>query len=238
MPTLITVHGIGETAGRDLLGRLRDLLPNWEHIIIPWQASYGFVNSNRDPLGPSFNHSLQDGIRKTRAALDRGPAFIAGYSGGAAVVGHVAAQGHRNLLGVGLVSDPFAPGTAHVHGVAGRRFINNKHLPAKWVSNPHDIICCCPHDSPVKTIADTSLAMSLGDRRAWGRDIIDRLKTDRIAALFRNPFRLFNNINRFDAAIRGVAGYLGAEHTCYGVRNVRPGVTYLADLAEWLRRQA
>lgn len=248
MTRLITVPGIGETAGTDLLGSLRRELPGWDHTVIDWTASYGPVNDRFDVFGQSFEASLADGMNRLRRELDRGAATVVGYSGGAAVAGHVAARGHRHLRAVGLVSDPFAPGNPLIHGIAGRRPIAG--TPARWVSHRSDVICCCPADSLLRTIADASAAMSLADPAAWGLDIITRLQSGRMSALMRHPWDLLREWGRFDTAITDACGYLGIDrrtlavhrnyntHTVYDWRGPQQhGLTYLQELAAWLKTQ-
>lgn len=237
MTRLICVPGIGESAPGDQLHTLRRHLPDWDHTVIRWSASYGPVNDRFDIFGQSFEASLADGMARLRAGLDRGPAMVVGYSGGAAVAGHVAARGHRNLRTVGLVADPFAPGNPLIHGIAGRRPIAG--VPARWVSHRDDVICCCPTDSPLRTIADASAAMSLGDPVGWGRDVEARLRSGRMAALFRRPWDVVGEYRRFDRAFWHVHGYLTSAHTSYGRIGPQPhGHTYLQELATWLRGQA
>lgn len=248
MTRLITVPGIGERPGADLLNVQRVLLPGWDHTVISWSASYGPVNAHGNPWGISFEGAVIDGTTKLRAELDRDPAMVVGYSGGAAVAGHVAAQGHRNLRAVGLVSDPFAPGNPLIHGIAGRRPIAG--VPSRWVSHRDDVICCCPHDSPLRTLADASAAMSLADPAGWGLDIITRLRSGRMSALIRHPWDLPREWRRFDTAITDACGYLGIDrrtlavrrghntHTVYGWRGPQQnGLTYLQELAAWLKTQ-
>ncbi|QOC56048.1 lysin B [Gordonia phage Clown] len=241
---LITVCGIGETPGSDMLGGLRRVLPEFEHVLINWKASYGPVNPQRNPWGASFMASMADGIAKVRAALDTGgPAVLAGYSGGAGVAGHVAAHGHPNLIAVGMVADPFAPGS----GIAGSRPVTA--VPARWESNPRDVICCCPDDSPLRTIADVSPAFSLADPAMWTHHLVTQMRKGAIAAPIRNPLHPLYEVRRFQRAAEDAAGYLGldvrtlkfsgslCQHTAYSWhRPYRGGTTtYLEELAWWLR---
>ncbi|AXH45984.1 lysin B [Gordonia phage KimmyK] len=239
---LVTVCGIGEVPGQDLLGQLRRALPEFEHVLVEWSASYGFVNPRRDPFGPAFTRSMADGIARTRAALDGGLAVAAGFSGGAAVLGHVAQAGHPNLVGAGLVSDPFHPDG----GIAGHRLIPTT-VPVRWETNPRDVICACPDDSPLVEFAKVSAAFSLGDPAGWGLDVLTKLRAGRLHGAFRS-WNVFAELARYNRAITGAAGYLGvdpatlrrvpSEHTVYNWKRPYRGRTYLEELAVWLRAQA
>ncbi|QMU22091.1 hypothetical protein [Gordonia rubripertincta] len=239
---LVSVCGIGEVPGQDMLGQLRRALPEFEHVLVRWSASYGFVNPRRDPFGPAFTMSMADGIARTRAALDGGLSIAAGFSGGAGVLGHVARAGHPNLVAAGLVSDPFDPNG----GIAGRRPIPAS-VRVRWESNRRDVICACPPDSPLTDFAELSAAFSLADPAAWGIDVLTKLRASRLRA----PFRTWNPIAefaRYNQAITGAAGYLGvdpatlrrvpSQHTVYNWQRPYRGRTYLEELAVWLRAQA
>ena len=224
MTTVITVCGIGEsTSGWNMLDYLVAKLPtSWRHERLPWAASYGPVNPHRDPLGMSFDAALADGYRLLELALWQNrdaDVVVAGYSGGAAVVGNLLARKHfLQVKAVVLVADPWAPNAGRgVHGIAGSRTITPGRV--RWVANPRDVICCCPADSPLRTIADQSAAMSLGDPSGWGLDLIDRLKTDRWQSIRTNPLDVVAAIRRYGRALDDVGGYLGlgrpSEHSIY-----------------------
>ena len=92
---LVTARGVGEKMGRNMLSQLVSGLPAWEHVELPWGASYGFVNAQRRWDGASFEKSLAEGQRMLtdtidrRLAVDPSPRFVlAGYSGGAASVSY------------------------------------------------------------------------------------------------------------------------------------------------------
>lgn len=241
--TLITCRGIGEPLDGNMLSQFVRCFPNWDHIELPWQASYGPVNANRDPLGWSYAASLADGmslLERTVTHFEEQPGAqiaIAAFSGGAALAGNWLAsrwRAHLAVKGAVLVADPQAPGTTRF-GVAGSRPIEDRgHLA--WVSNPHDVICSAPHDSPVRTIADQSAAMSLADPRAWTLDLIDRLNRNRWQAIKSRPWDVIGIVRRYQVAVDDVAGYLGlgrmCEHTVYNHR--RPysnGNTWLQQAA-------
>ena len=237
---VILCDGIGEPQPNTLLAQA-----DWSGLEVThlrWSQSYGPVNPNHDPFGESFTQALGAGMTALRTELDRGPAFVAGYSGGAALAGHVAAQGHENLIAVGLVADPFQPpviGGANVWGVAGRRPIWG-HTYRAWTC-PSDIICQAPADSPVRTFADQSAAFSLADPAAWTADLLNRLRTHRWQAICTNPFDAVGAWRRYVAAASGVGDYLGFEghapsHQSYALRIPGQPWTFAADeLAAWAK---
>ena len=61
MTVLITARGIGEGMGRNMLSQLVSGLPAWEHVELPWGASYGFVNPGKRWDGQSFERALAGG---------------------------------------------------------------------------------------------------------------------------------------------------------------------------------
>lgn len=225
MTTVITVCGIGEsTSGWNMLDYLVAKLPtSWRHVEVPWAASYAFVNPHRDPLGGSFDASLADGYRMLEIALWQhrdDDVVLAGYSGGAAVVGNLLARKRFDQVrAVVLVADPMAPAARGLpHGIAGNRPITH-YQPIRWVSNPRDVICACPPDSPLRTIADQSAAMSLGDPAGWTLDLLDRVRTNRWQAIRTNLLDVVGAWRRYSCALDDVAGYLGlgrqSEHSIY-----------------------
>lgn len=235
---LITARGIGEGMRDNMLGQLVRALPQWDHVELPWSASYGPFNPERNPFGEAFSDALGSGAAKLRAELDKGPAVLVGYSGGAALVGNVAAELHPNIRAVGLVADPFQPGVERF-GIGGARYITQK-VPIRWIGNPKDAICNCDVDSPLRTLADQSAAMSLGDPVAWGRDVLDRLSRDRWQRVRLEWWNLPGVLRQYAQAVDDVHGYLGldrlSEHTVYNWRRGPSGDTDLHDLAVWLRR--
>ncbi|PTR42052.1 hypothetical protein C8K38_111221 [Rhodococcus sp. OK611] len=243
MITVLCCRGIGEPLRDNMLaGVTRRLDPTRFQVVeVPWAASYGPVPL---PLGPAFDQSLADGraLLLRLIAEDPNPVLLLGYSGGAALAGHVAAEiakgWHPGLevVGAGLVSDPFTPGHASPApgrwGIAGPRSIPSR-FPVWWVSDPADVICCCPAGSPVRTLADQTSAASLSNLVAWAANLRWRLEfqqwqqvaidwgnREQVKAIYRQ-------------ALHDVDGYLRrGDHTGYGVRRA-PGshLTYLDQLA-------
>lgn len=257
MTTLITARGIGEARTRNMLTQLVANLPAWEHIELGWGAEYSFVNAQRRWDGLSFEKSLADGQRMLTDTIDRrlsvdpSPRFVlAGYSGGAALVHRWLVDHWRSypeIVGVVLVADPHAPKSTDGFGVAGLRPLMQRG-PVVWVSNPRDMICCCPADSPIRTIGDQTAMMSFCDPTAWGLDLLDRLKNSRWQAIRTNPFDVAGIIRRYSRAVADVCGYLGidprtlkfsgslSQHTVYDWQRIYQGDTWLQDAAKQIRR--
>lgn len=234
MIRLITVRGIGENREHNMLSQVVRHFPNTEHLELPWSAVYGPVGG--DLAGQSFARATEQGEELLVRELDKGPALVVGYSGGAEVAGNVAAVGHPNLVATGLVADPSAPYSRSMKsGIRGPRFRALFPQPVKWVSNERDVICSCPEDSPLRIIAELSEAFSLGDPAAWGLGVFSKLQQQKMWEILRNPFRIVGMAQRYEDAYRDACGYLGRDpanpsrvgknhHTDYS----------LDDLAWWL----
>ena len=220
MTVLITARGIGEGMGRNMLSQLVANLPGWEHVELPWGASYGFVNP-----------------------------VVAGYSGGAALVHRWLADcwgSYPEVKGAVLVADPHAPLTNGLFGVAGLRPMKT-FGPVLWVSNPRDMICCCLPDSPIRTIGDQTAMMSFCDPAAWGLDLLDRVKNNRWQQIRANPLDIIGTVRRYGRAVDDVCGYLGVDphtlkfsgslcqHTVYSWQRPTEGDTWIQNAAKRIR---
>lgn len=178
---ILRVGGVGERPNTPmLLDEVTQHLP-FEVIDVPLSVNYGPVGV-QGPFGASFDKSLSLSVslilNAIREATD--PVILLGYSGGAAAVGHAASELSQHpeleVAAVGLVADPFMPKgvSPGAYGVAGAREVAFDG-PTLWAFDERDPICCTPPLSPLRTIADQSAAMSLGDPAAWGYDLVDRL---------------------------------------------------------------
>ncbi|WP_043778177.1 hypothetical protein [Rhodococcus sp. JVH1] len=243
MISVLECRGIGERVPSPMLTNVTRLLDpaRFRVVDVPWLASYGPVPM---PLGPSFDDSLRHGRPLVIDAIrrDPNPVILLGYSGGAGLAGDVAAEVARgehpdlDVRGVGLISDPRAPwygssGEIGSYGITGPRPILRA-FPRWWISDPADVICCCPRSSPLRTIADQTAAMSLANLIGWGVDLTRRLRVKEwqdIAIDWRNRDAIRG---LYAQARRDAEGYLiRGDHTSYATRRY-PGST--RTYTEWL----
>lgn len=248
MITVIKCNGVGErVGGNNMLSNVTKLLDPKRFVVkeLPYSVSYGPVPA---PLGSSFDTSLREGrtLLLDMIRQDPNPVVLLGFSGGAALAGNVAAEigrgEHPDLVvrGVGLISDPMRwpgnseqPDLAPGWGIAGKRWIHKWNFPVWQLSDPADVITCCPANSPLRSIADQSSAFSLVDPKAWGWDLIQRLRQQRWQATIRDWRNVREVWAAYSAAIDGAQGYLFArDHISYASRIYRDGKTYTQWLAD------
>jgi pimeloyl-ACP methyl ester carboxylesterase len=223
---IIRVRGIGEPMKGNMLSGVTSRIPDAEVVELPYSAAYGFVP---DPKGAAYAVTLVTGTDLLRRELDKGPAVVLGYSAGAHIAGNVAAGGHKNLIGVGLIADPAMPGRGK-YGIVGSRPVPN--VPVKWIANPGDIICQCPDPSPLRTIPALTREVSVNpDRAKLNAAVLAELTSGRLAAALRfwrgNPIA---TDAYWRTAIEGARGYRdGTQHqrAYVGARQ--------AELAGWVR---
>lgn len=244
MITVLACRGIGEPLHGNMCSAVtRRLDPTrFRAVDVPWTASYGPVPL---PLGPAFNASLRTGRELLLRMIDEDPnsVLLLGYSGGAALAGDVAhevALGQHprlEVVGCGLISDPFMPWAASptegTWGIAGERTVPYR-IPTYWAADPADAICCCPSNSPLRTIADQTRAFSLSNLLGWGVDLVGRLKRQewqQVAIDWRNRDEVHAIYRQ---AAHDLDGYLRrGDHTSYALRTMREtGVTYTDWLAD------
>jgi len=231
---LLVCRGIGERPGTNLilgdglgpgvLGRLPDG-EMFKCREVLWNASYGPVGGRLD--ADSYSKNVERGMDTIAAMLRDIPkgdtAILLGFSAGATLAGNYARFGvvcREKIVGVGLIADPLRPASddAYGFGIGGQRYIPEDDFPVWWISNPRDVICCCPMDSPLRTIADQTFAMSFspGGAPLWLADLVDRLKTRRWQAVrveWWHPAKVFQQYAR---AVDDAAGYLfRGEHISY-----------------------
>lgn len=219
---VIVFPGVGD---KGMLQGVTRQLPGVEVITLPY-GSYGPVPL---PFGVDHEASLLRLMRDGRAELDKGPAILLGYSQGAEAAGNVAAGGHPNLVGVGLVADPMQPdpGTGR-WGIRGQRRIPG--VKVSWAYEAKDVICQCPKDSPLRTFADQTARLTFSKPDAWIADLFDRLVRGRWQAVkvqWWNPLAVLRQYNQaqFDAE-----GYLfRGDHTVAYTRGAPSQLDRLAD---------
>lgn len=237
--TVIRARGVGERVGQpQMLDLVTAQFPQGDMEIIdaPWSGSYGPVGGD----GSSYAASLAEDAHLVRSLIRETPNLVVllGYSGGAGLMGHVAASlpDHPELQvsAVGLVADPFQPrglDARGLYGVAGSRPIDVEGVYVRWAFHPLDPIPCTAELSPLRTFADQSLAFSLTDLDTWAKDMVNRLMTGRWQASaidWRDPV---GTANRYAEALRAVAQY-NARHVQAYIDGPQLGF-----LAQDIRRQ-
>ncbi|QGH75844.1 lysin B [Gordonia phage Syleon] len=234
---IILCRGIGEPASSPMLRTVTTEILKLgyvpEVVNLPWKAQYGPVP---DPLGDDFHDALAHGKELLRRELDKGPAVVLGYSGGAQLAGDFVVDiGHHNLIALGLVADPGQPkgatGNYSRWGITGARIPFG--TPTAWIADPNDGIPLCPANSPLRTLADQSEKFSLIDPVAWGFGLWIKLVRGDFQKV--DAFKQFTEGEWWEAADL-LHGYVfGRDHTSYGTRiDPRTGNTYSRDLAEWV----
>ena len=241
MITVLRARGIGEPISGDsqMLGNVTLLLDKARFVIknVPWSAQYGPAPT---PLGESFTVALEHGRTRLLNMIydDPNPVVMLGYSGGAALVGNVAAEiglglwPELDVRGVGLIADPCRSPVNSVNpgavdfGVARARAVVAP-FPVWQLADPADAIPCCPPNSPFRTFSDESAAFSLIDPAAWGRDLYGRIETHHMQDVN-------SHIADYARALWDLDGYLRrGDHTSYH-RRAFPGTnrTYCGWLAD------
>lgn len=222
--TVFTCRGIGEPLhGGQMLDHVTKHFPDdWRIVPVPWEAQYGPVGQ-AGVAGSSFDRSLTLGQHLLREMIDDAgpdPIVIIGYSGGAALAGHVADQlgpsQAEKVAAVGLLSDPFQPRgvSPHGFGIAGHRPVDwpVQRPGTVWSWSDADPICVTPELSPLRTIADQTAAMALGDPSAWGTDLINRLRRGRWQPSAIDWHDPLGTLRRYGDAIDAARRYL-INHT-------------------------
>ncbi|OZF05225.1 hypothetical protein CH302_00965 [Rhodococcus sp. 15-2388-1-1a] len=246
MPELITIvqaRGIGETLnGTTMCSVVTDPLPRdrFRVVNVRHRSEYGPV-----PVinGQAYNRTRAEAIRLALIAIEQapGPVVLVGYSGGADAMGDLAAQIGRGvhgnlartkLIAVVLIADPKNPRIlfAPQWGIAGSRLI---HTAAQvWRANdPNDVIPLCDANSPLRTVADQTDAMSLVDLAGWGISYLAKLRARQLQAVVINWRDPASVRYLYDRAIEQFNGYRNGEHVNYH-RRIMPGTgrTYTAEL--------
>lgn len=235
MKKIILGPGVGD---KGMLTGVTRHLSNAQVVTLP-ARTYGPVPL---PFGDDFETSVAEGERLIEAELERGPGVVLAYSAFAAAAGNVAARGHRNLIGTGLVADPFQPRrvTAFVntsYGIAGSREALFGGSPVKWVFDPKDVICQCDQNSPLRTLADQTARMSFRRPDLWVADLANRITHQRWQRVILDWRRRDAVRAQYARAAEDAWGYLPGgrgDHVGYGTRLEANGKTYLHNLADWI----
>lgn len=166
MTTIITARGCGEVAGSpdNMTAYLYARLDQAKFTLgedIPYPASVGPANAEGDPLGPSLEESLTEGLALLEAAIEAAdePVALAGYSEGALLVSRFLETYRGDQVAwVALVANPArATGESIDPGPVGYG-IEGAHapwpnVPVFTAANPQDGITSCPPDSPLRDLA-------------------------------------------------------------------------------------
>lgn len=256
--TALCCGGIGESGPQDARTQVSGMLgevtrhldpykfvPQWH----PWQAEYGPVPRLG---GASYDESIRRGIDSLVRAIRACPNDVLGlgYSAGATLWGRLLEEfedgKHPDIVakvkGVAFVAHPERRRGDSVgrigdgFGVGGEWFGGPDHIPTLEVAAPEDVICCCPEDSPLRTLADQTSALSFLDIDGWARDLYDRLLTNRWQAVRMNWLHPVGTWRQYRRALDDAAGYLTRrDHVEYHLR-IMPGetVTYTVKLAQIL----
>lgn len=236
---IITCRGIGESMTENLLSRVVAHFPNTEHVELPWEATYGAVGGNL--LGRSFAQATEWGENLLLMELDKGPALVFGYSGGAELAGNVAYRGHPHLIGTGLVADPSSPRMTDndKFGIRGERGAVYK-SEVTWIGNEDDVICSCPEDSPLRAFAQASEGFSLADPEFFTRSVLKQLTTEEFGKKLLHPFSFKETAEAYGQAYVDACLYLGLNPQSPTLRGRCAHTDYTAqldDLAWWGARQ-
>ena len=246
---VIIARGIGEPLTNSMLKTyLQPYLPDteYEFIELPWSAEYGPVPSVwGDPFENSIGEGEQLAIDWCRNDFRDRRVVLAGYSGGAELMGNVLARlaaetpSHGVVAGL-LLSDPSQPKglpeTGGKYGIRGSREVGES-IPVRWFYELKDAICVCTPepDSLLRIFADASSEFSLAGPRAW-QGTIARLRFKKFQ-WWALPWHDLNKIKwQVDTAIYEAQGYLSrGDHVSYPSRVNSNGKPYFEDMADWIK---
>ncbi|UVK58966.1 lysin B [Gordonia phage KappaFarmDelta] len=255
---VVTVRGIGEPMGRNMLTQFVDRLGDgWTHVEVPYPAAYAFINEQRNPHAPDYETTKRLGRAQVRielaiirAAHPGAIVVLAGYSAGGDIIDDVVVSGvmaeFPQVKCAVVVANPSNPGSNGLadHGIAaperGRQHVDSRVIA---VNHPADVICCCPPRSPLRVIATLTPRMQLADRTVWARDVLAKLGNPTVRAEIDRQLGAWwdpRNWGRYDRAAKDARGYLGlgvrSTHTIY---NRRPlgGLSMLEHAADRVKKE-
>lgn len=222
---IIVARGVGEHPRRSMLHNVTQDFPEAEVVNLPWSATFGPVGGAKD--SHNFVTESKNGARMLREELDKGPAIVLGYSGGAEIAGIVASEGHENLIGTGLVAYP-----SSVMGVLPARRHSS---PIFEISNPDDMISSVRVDSPWRLFALFAICFSL---RSLMRSLWLMLLVTLSAAFWSQLVSVMNPIgapSRLVGAYLDACGYMGRNKMKPWVPGRNTHTDYhLVELTEWV----
>lgn len=230
---VLCVGGIGESSPDDnrdaVSGMLRNVTDRldpeqFESHWVPWPAEYG-PDPKLDGIDYLSAISLGESlVRKKMNDLGDSSYILLGYSGGAHVAGNVA-TGNDAIVGCAVIADPMRQ---RLRWPAGYGVLGERTVKGCWfwsVANPNDIICSCPANSPLRSIADITRGFSVTDPAQWGNTLLSTVWQK----WWEDPYVDWGGV-----AI-GLAGYLSpypwSQHTGYD-HMIMPGTTVM--YTEWL----
>lgn len=256
--TAMFCGGIGESSPTDTRTEVTGLLAEvaryldpykFETQWHPWQAQYGPVPKIN---GTDYEESVKRGIASLARAIRQCDNDVVGigYSAGATLWGRFLeelADGkhgdiYHKVKGVAFVAHPerrrgdSLGNTGTGFGIGREWFGGPDSIPTIELAYPDDVICCCPENSPLRTIADQTAQMSFIDVHGWALDLADRLKNNRWQAVRMNWRQPLTILRLYNEAIEDAYGYaMGGDHTD-GYFRIMPGesVSYLRKLAQVL----
>ncbi|NMM83488.1 PE-PPE domain-containing protein [Rhodococcus sp. SRB_17] len=266
--TVLAVGGTGESHPGDdrtrvvgLLSAVTDELD--DRFVAQWvgyPASYGPVADG----GSSFRRSTELGVKALLTAIAKisGPIMLIGYSQGCTVIRAALPKFNgRNIIGVGLISDPQQPAGVLAgcegHGVAGVGPGVPPWIPVQWIGHPQDMICNASEDSYIRDIADLTRWMSFTQAKVWFRKVWELLRSNTFQNAQKtrfSPKQWRTDLRRIRTAFLEVLGYLptrlnwrsiqmqnprGGRHISYAIEPLdNSGLTGCQLLADWMSARA
>lgn len=235
--TVIRNRGIGEAIPSSMLCAVTNDLPEeWHRVSNTWLAQY----ASPMPFIDAVEYGAEDLVRMVEAAP--GPVVLLGYSGGCVVIHRaweaLTPEQRGKVACIGMVSDPEQPrgvtGSPDRFGIRGSSPMPG--VPVYWAADPHDAICLCPENSPLRWIAQWSQDIGLGSRLAIADQAKRGLALRQVAAYTFNIWDLIGERARFKEARELLDGYLfGGDHVSYNKRQeAATGRTYVQNMAAFV----
>ncbi|MFD7843983.1 PE-PPE domain-containing protein [Nocardia sp. NPDC059764] len=235
--TVLTCRGTGEPLGSpaNLLAAVTNGLDPAKYEIGPdvdYPASIGPANPQGRLDGCSEQQSIDAGVLALIAEIQSTPNLVGilGYSLGALVVNRFLEAKARGqfpdceVAWAATIANPLRAAGDSIDSVSVGFGINGQHaswpgdIPVFEVANPVDVICSCPQDSPLRTLADSISAFGFAELGGWSADLIDRIRRNQWqpthSDLWLHPIRHWR---AWSQAAAHMDGYLrgGAHNAAY-----------------------